>query len=955
MVRGIALALTVLTGFSGLVYQVAWQKYLAALLGSQSEATAAVLGLFLGGLSFGYFLYGKVSTSLMDKARAEEKPPRLLFTYGLVEAGIGVWALLFPWLFKAVQAISLWLPHTTPAAAFAIDVLLAALLILPPTVLMGGTIPLLTQGLSKGLEDATRFHSFVYAFNTIGAFAGALAAGFFLVPWIGLKGSVLAMGLVNLAAGLTFVALGKRAQAPIPLAVDSEVGPELIHGFTSYAFVALLAGFSMMTLQTAMNRIGALALGASHFTFSMIVATFVLCIALGSFAVSALPRIRPSYLVFSQWALVAYLIGLYKVIDDSSYWAYVLRLQFTNAPESFQPYYFAVFLAILAIFLLPLALSGATLPLLFHHLRHQVGDLGSVAGRLYSWNTVGSLLGALIGGYALFFWLDLHHIYRIAVLGLALGAAILTARIFEGRKLVAVATLATLTLVLVALPAWPPKKMHAGLFREKRTFEFSFGGPAEFFKNFRNTWPDDFIVFADDDATASIAVFARKLPPLTRGGPESDARAIITNGKGDSEIPLDNPTMVLAVALPALLTEQRDNAFIVGYGTGMSVGALASIPSVERVVVAEFAQGVIDAAPLFDPYNFGASVNPKVEIIHSDAYRALLRSDAVFDLIVSEPSNPWVTGVEMLYSKEFLTAARSRLAPKGIHVQWMHAYETDDATLELVMRSYLEVYEKVAVWYIDIYDHLILGFNDPETEIDLDLVSKRWEKEEYRRLFDLIGIDSLPQLFAHELLPTGVLQRGDLPGPIHTIEHPRLADAAARAFFARGHGTFPNSISNRSAMSGSENSLYRRYTARRAQPYSEREWSGLVREICQTFRTLCPTAFARWKHARPEDSPHIDEMSQEIRFEKLHERGSFTGIPPGLIDRLAALYEPKGISGLPPTFESAALILELFTRHYDHAAPFDPASLIRAWEKCAWDERCAARLDEVRNTGLPSN
>ena len=173
MVRGVALVLTVLTGFTGLVYQVAWQKYVAVLLGSHSEATAAVLGIFLGGLSYGYLLFGKVSRRLIERAKARGSAPRLLFSYGLVEAGIGLWALLFPLLFQLVQRVSLALPHGSEAVGFFVDVLLTALLIGPPTILMGGTIPLLTQGLSKGLEDATRFHAFVYAFNTAGAFADA--------------------------------------------------------------------------------------------------------------------------------------------------------------------------------------------------------------------------------------------------------------------------------------------------------------------------------------------------------------------------------------------------------------------------------------------------------------------------------------------------------------------------------------------------------------------------------------------------------------------------------------------------------------------------------------------------------------------------------------------------------------------------------------------------------------
>src|SRR5262245_48766538 len=400
MTRAVALVLTLLTGFSGLVYEITWQKYLATLLGSHSEATAAVLGLYLGGLAAGYAIFGWVARRTVARAEQAGRNPPLLFVYGLAEMGIGVIALLFPFLFGAVQKISFWVPPGHEALSFAFDVWLCLLLLAPPTILMGGTIPLLTQALTRGLADATRIHAFIYAFNTAGAFFGSLAAGFVLIHWLGLDGVLRAMGVVNLLAGATFVALGLReaqdaASQPAAAAVES-LAPR---SFAALALVALLAGFAMMVLQTSLNRIAGLALGSSHFTFAMVVAVFVLCIALGSFTVSALSRIPPWLVAASQWLLVVLLVGIYFVIPDAGYGAHVLRSFFRDDPEAFYPFQLAVFLSGLAILIVPIGLSGALLPLLFHHLRNEVGDLGRVAGSLYSWNTVGSLLGALLGGY----------------------------------------------------------------------------------------------------------------------------------------------------------------------------------------------------------------------------------------------------------------------------------------------------------------------------------------------------------------------------------------------------------------------------------------------------------------------------------------------------------------------------------------------------------------------------
>src|SRR5690606_8579701 len=215
-----------------------------------------------------------------------------------IEAGIGVYALLFPAFFGLVQRLSFAIPHGAAGVGFAFDVALAALLILPPTILMGGTIPILTQALSRSLEDATRFHAFVYAFNTAGAVAGALAASFLLVPWLGLRNVMFAMGAVNVLVGATFLALSGR---PVPMAgatAESAAAPvRRSRELLVCAVAALLVGFAMMVVQTVLIRIAGLSFGSSQFTFAMVVAVFVLCIAIGSFAVSVLPRIPPALLL----------------------------------------------------------------------------------------------------------------------------------------------------------------------------------------------------------------------------------------------------------------------------------------------------------------------------------------------------------------------------------------------------------------------------------------------------------------------------------------------------------------------------------------------------------------------------------------------------------------------------------------------------------------------------------
>ncbi|MFB0978845.1 MAG: fused MFS/spermidine synthase, partial [Myxococcota bacterium] len=401
MTRATALILTAMTGFSGLVYEVVWQKYLATLLGSHSEATATVLAIFLGGLSLGYWLFGALTRREIVNAQEAGFPPRLLFIYGCLEFGIGVYVVVFPWLFEMIQALSLAIPHGAGGSGFAIDVLLTVVLVGPATVAMGGTIPILTQALAKDLEDATRFHALVYALNTAGAFAGALAAGFVLIPWLGLVTVLYAMGAINLFAGSVFMLIGRKGGAVVSLS-STNGSLSSRETFHIYHVVALLTGFAMMSLQTTAIRVAGLSFGSSQFTFSMVVAVFVLCIALGSFVVSTFDRISKGWVVANQWLLAIAFAVLYFQVEKSPYWVHVLRTVFRNTDASFAPFHTAAFLSILVMIGLPVVISGAVLPLLFHLMRREADHLGDVSGRLYGWNTVGSLLGALLGGYVLF-------------------------------------------------------------------------------------------------------------------------------------------------------------------------------------------------------------------------------------------------------------------------------------------------------------------------------------------------------------------------------------------------------------------------------------------------------------------------------------------------------------------------------------------------------------------------
>jgi spermidine synthase len=931
MIRALALLLTVLTGFTGLVYEVAWQKYLATLLGSHSEATAAVLGIFLGGLSVGYWLFGVLTDRIVTVAAARGRPPRLLLVYGLVESAIGLYALLFPWIFEFIRALSYAIPHGPGGLGFAIDVGLSILLIGPPTVMMGGTIPILTQALARSLEDATRFHAFVYAFNTAGAFLGALAAGFVLVPWLGLEGVSRSMGLINLLAGGIFVALGVRGRAVADLHEEGG-GVGLPPGFVRYAFVAFLVGFAMMAVQTVVIRLAGLAFGSSPFTFSMVVAVFVLCIALGSFAVSAMTVIRRWFVVANLWLLSALLMILYPFLNESPYWAHLVRTVFRDHDAAFHPYMLLCFLALLAVVGPAALVSGATLPLLFHDLRGRFGHLGRMAGALYSWNTVGSLTGALLGGYALLFWLDLHHIYRIAVAATVLGASILTLRLAGGiRILVPLAAASVGTLFWVG--PWDPDLLTLGLFRTRAPRPDVYRGFESYLEHYpRGAHP---LLFHADGPNSTVSVRENRQPDGTR------SLSIWTNGKPDSETYFDRQTLVLSAILPAMMAEKFERGFVIGYATGISAGELASLDTAKEVVVAEISPAVIDAAPLFDFANLGASTNPRVRIVASDAYRALMRSEGSFDVISSEPSNPWVAGVEMLYSREFLEAARDRLSPGGVFGQWIHRYEIDDRSLELILRTYASVFDHVAVLSLLQSDQLLLGFNELGGGIDHFRLAQRAQRPDFARALERARVDSFPALLAHEILPVGTLHAARLEGPVHTLLHPRLSDLAGRAFFRGTRTGIPFTGSGEAAEAGARNSMLRQHRSVAGGELSEADRMKLVSEACRYQPAPCAVLLAEWQR----DAPESKTMS-DVRRWAATKPGMQELADPERLNEIGELLGGDGTLTGTVSPERARRATEDFRSLYTHGAPFDPERLIGIWSRCREGARSQAECRE---------
>ena len=433
--------------------------------------------------------------------------------------------------------------------------------------------------------------------------------------------------------------------------------------------------------------------------------------------------------------------------------------------------------------------------------------------------------------------------------------------------------------------------------------------------------------------------------------------SIITNGKNDSDTFFDHMTTVLIGILPAMMADKAERAFVVGWGTGITVGELAALDSMKRVDVAEFSRGIIEAAPLFDFANRSASKNPKVHVMQSDAYRALMRSDELYDVIAAEPSNPWVTGVEMLYSKEFLEVAKSRLAEGGVYAQWLHLYETDDETIELILRTYADVFEHVTAWSLSYQDILLLGLQKPGPALDHYRFEARSQEADFKEALNRIDIDTFPQLLAHELLPVGVLHQSELEGPIHTLYHPRLSDTAGRAFFRGEVGHLPFSGTGALPEIARSNSMVGGYGLRFGGHLPDEARSEMIRETFRTLGPLTETLMAEWASENPDSEVYEEtrrwakENLQSYSQDGKSDSDSDVGL--ARVDRLALLFAGPGhLSEEAIDLKTAQQAQEDYATFYHHSAPFSPEALLRIWGRCRGEQQTYERCEQVARSQL---
>ncbi|HKQ39233.1 MAG TPA: fused MFS/spermidine synthase [Verrucomicrobiae bacterium] len=757
------------SGATALVYEVIWSKYLAQMLGSTVQAQTVVLAVFMGGLALGNHIFGR-------KADGYRTPVRV---YGILEFVIGLYAFTFPNIYSLADHAFVALGTgmlEKPLLLLCVKTVLSIALLLGPTILMGGTLPLLAAWLQNNFNEAGRGSALFYGVNSLGAVAGSCAAGFYLIQTWGLVAGLQMTALLNVLIGGTAFILGRHqtlyehfvAQAAPLAPAPKSAMPSKALKWASLV-VAITGGVSM-GLEVLASRSLALIFGSSVQAFAIVLMAFILGIGLGS-AVIAAANLQPGR---SEKLLVIVLLAASAwvgvLVFNIEGWVEFYRMARTGIARTSTGYIYnqwlSAFLAMLVLGV-PAALIGSVLPLMMRVIAQDSGALGVQVGRLLTSNTLGAVFGVLLTGFLVMPQAGLRNAFVILALGLCVMGGVLVWRRFPKFALVCpgAVTAGLVAVLLFGGEGWK-HTISSGVFRSRER---------EFDKDFmagRKKAID--ILFYEDAPDATVSVERRTLPGLTN-------LALRINGKPDASSYGDLCPQLLVAHIPMFARPQSKDVFLLGMGTGISASAVVAHP-IDQLVLAENCKPVLRAAEFFKPWNRDVLHNPKLKLVYEDARTVLKLTPQKFDVVIAEPSNPWTVGVGSVFSKEFYELAASKLKPGGIMAQWFHVYEIHDDIVTLVLRTFADVFPHFEIWDCNDSDIVMVGSLQP-WESSPETYKEAILRDEPFRDLQRVGINSPLALFARQLASQGTSFAIPGEGAIQQDWMPLLEYHAPKAFF----------------------------------------------------------------------------------------------------------------------------------------------------------------------------
>jgi spermidine synthase len=690
--RSALFVLFTVSGFAGLIYESIWSHYLKLFLGHAAYAQTLVLAIFMGGMAIGAWIASRRSVRWRN----------LLRSYAIVEAIIGLAALAFHWVF--VTATDAAYASVLPAlsAPTTIDLFkwgLASALVLPQSVLLGMTFPLMSAGLlRRHPQRPGEALALLYFTNSFGAAIGVLVSGFLLIDKLGLPGTIQFAGVLNLVLAAIVWLLAKGPD-PAPAALSKATSGSAVPGpeasLRLMLAVAFLTGMASFVYEIGWIRMLSLVLGAATHSFELMLSAFILGLALGGLWVRRRIDRMPEPLRFL--GVVQVVMGIAALATLPLYGATFDLMQLVIKGTARTDSGYAIFLlsshAIALVIMLPATFcAGMTLPLITYSLL-AAGEGERAIGAVYASNTLGAIIGVVAAAHVGMPLLGLKGLISAgAAIDAALGVFLLWrfARWSAPRLPPVAAAACAVAFGFVALGiSFDYYRMASGVFRRGEIF----------------TDKDAALEYYRDGKTSSVSLLAF-----------DEGLSLRTNGKSDGAINLgpgrrisDEITMVMTGALPLAIRPDAKTAAVIGIGTGLTTHTLLGSQAIERVDTVEIEPAMAEASRHFAARNASAFADPRSHIVFDDAKTYFSSGGRHYDIIVSEPSNPWVSGVSSLFTDEFYRLVRRHLNRDGVLVQWFQLYEIDVKLIASVLRAVAQNFPDYAVYAATDSDILIVA------------------------------------------------------------------------------------------------------------------------------------------------------------------------------------------------------------------------------------------------------
>jgi len=783
-----------LSGAAGLAYEVVWARLLGLAFGHTVYAVTTVLAAYMGGLALGSLLLG----------RWADRVERPLRSYALLEATVGLYCAATPDLLSGVDALYIALCRTgqpSAPAALALQFGLSAAVLLLPTTLMGATLPVLGRAVVEGHELAASRVGTLYAINTWGAVVGTVGTGLLLLPAVGLRLTVwIGVALNLLVAALALLlergTSPRRTVAKVPQAVVDRAGgagplPRAALGLAA----AGVSGAAAMAYEVAWTRTLSLVLGSSTYAFTAMLATFLVGLALGALVASRVLRSRRLSLATYGYLQVAVALAALVLLPAFGWLPEAALGLLGRIGVSAGAALAVQFGLSFAVVIVPTLLLGATFPVMVAALARGQDRVGRDIGLVYGANTIGTIVGAVAAGFLLIPAIGLQNTVRAAAgANLCAGVALLVFRAARGRtRIIAAGAVAAYLTLLVALPRWDEKVMTSGVTVYAQDYLRDEG------EAFRTAQAGREVLFYSEGISTTVAVERT-----------SEVLSVRVNGKVDASNGPDMPTQVLLGHLGALLHPQPRRALIVGLASGVTVGAVAQHP-LEVIDVAELEPAMVHAARFFEKENRRAMADPRVRLVAGDGRHVLAAAAQPYDLVISEPSNPWIAGIASLFTRDFYEIARQRLSDRGVFVQWLQGYGIFTRDMQMVVRTMQGVFPHVSVWTASAGDFVLVA--TPEAlRVDLDSIERRMAASPgLREDLEHYGWSRGDLAFRFFLGEEGA-RRFAAGAPLNTDDRPLLEFRAPLAVYA---SSIPENTAAMRASLGAERAPVVGLTARR--------------------------------------------------------------------------------------------------------------------------------------------